>query len=396
VGRKRKLPDGMVQRPGRKGYYADFRAGGRRIQKRLSSDFDAAKTILNQLKARCDKAEYDLLDNDYPIGELRDSYLKRCEQELRPGTVARYSRGLDAVTIWLGIHKVRQIDTGRVLAYREHRLLSGTSPRTINHDLTVFGAMLRWGVKQKLIGSNPLGEIELLRHDHPKEGRALTPDEIQLLLARSPQPWRDIWYTLLVTGMRKEELANLRFTDIDWESKELIVRGFIAKNRRERRVPIDDGLLSILRRQAEEAPKRQPGKGRTPKITELVRQRFTREHVFVTTQNTPLTHRSGVYHAFMRCCKLAGFQTKTFDAEGKLVEHVDLHSLRRTFATDAITNGADPKSVQEILGHRTLDMTMRIYTKVKAAPKRQAVAKLSYGQGATPPDHVLPLPATGS
>jgi len=56
VGRKRKLPDGMVQRPGRSGYYADFRAGGRRIQKRLSSDFDAAKTILNQLKARYDKA----------------------------------------------------------------------------------------------------------------------------------------------------------------------------------------------------------------------------------------------------------------------------------------------------------------------------------------------------
>ena len=73
-----------------------------------------------------------------------------------------------------------------------------------------------------------------------------------------------------------------------------------------------------------------------------------------------------------------------------------MHSLRRTFATNAITNGADPKSVQEILGHRTLDMTMRIYTKIKAAPKRQAVAKLSYGLGATAPGHLLPLAATGS
>ena len=98
----------------------------------------------------------------------------------------------------------------------------------------------------------------------------------------------------------------------------------------------------------------------------------------------------------MRCCEKARIQTRTYDAEGRLTEHVDLHSLRRTFATDAITNGADPKSIQEILGHRTLDMTMRIYTKVKSAPKRQAVAKLSYGQGATAPDHVLPLTARGA
>jgi integrase len=71
---------------------------------------------------------------------------------------------------------------------------------------------------------------------------------------------------------------------------------------------------------------------------------------------------------------------------------VGLHGLRRTFATNAIVNGADPKSVPEILGHKTLEMTMTIYAKVKAAPKRQTVARLSYARGATPPEHLLPLP----
>ena len=301
-----------------------------------------------------------------------------------------------AVLDWLGVHKVRQLDTTRILEYREHRIAGGSSPRTVNHDITILGAMLRWAVKLEIIGSNPLAGLKPLRHDNPKEGRPLTPDEITSLINKRPEPWRDIWYALLVTGLRKEELANLLFADVDWEARELVVRGFTSKNRRERRVPIEDGLLAILKRPAEEAPLRQPGKGRTPKITELVRQRFTRDHVFVTTQNTPLKHRSGLYNAFLRCCTLASIQTQTYNADGKLVEHVDLHSLRRTFATDAITNGADPKSVQEILGHRTVDMTMRIYTKVKAAPKRQAIAKLSYGQGATTPGHVLPLTATAS
>src|SRR6516165_10505509 len=139
----------------------------------------------------------------------------------------------------------------------------------------------------------------------------------------------------------------------------------VAKSCRERRLPIDNGLWEILCRQKAGRESRRPGKGRTPKITEKVARRFSREHVFVSTQNTPLTHRSGLYNAFMRCCQLAQIPTRTFDAEGNLVEHIDLHSLRRTFATNLIASGADPKSVEELLGHETLDMTMRLYAKIK-------------------------------
>jgi integrase len=124
----------------------------------------------------------------------------------------------------------------------------------------------------------------------------------------------------------------------------------------------------------------------------MVRARLTPDHVFVTSRNTPLNGGAVLYKAFMRCCKRAGIETATYDAKGKLLEHVDLHSLRRTIATNALVNGADPKSVQEILGHRTLEMTMKIYAKVKAAPKRQAIGRLSYASGATPPAHLLPLP----
>src|SRR5947199_92639 len=65
--RRRKLPDGMVTRPGRRGYYADFRVGGRRVQKKLGTDFDAAKSILHELRARAEKGGYGLLDNDYTL-----------------------------------------------------------------------------------------------------------------------------------------------------------------------------------------------------------------------------------------------------------------------------------------------------------------------------------------
>jgi integrase len=82
-------------------------------------------------------------------------------------------------------------------------------------------------------------------------------------------------------------------------------------------------------------------------------------------------------------------QIVTRDTEERCIEHVDVHSLRRTFATNLITAGADPETVRQLLGHRTLEMTMKIYTKINNQTKRQALSKLTYGQGSLAPDHVV-------
>jgi integrase len=390
MGRKRKLPEGMTQR-GRH-YYADFYAGGRRVRKRLATDLDAARDILLDMRSRAHKGDFGLLDNDFPLAELKGQWLRHCRQALKPKSVARYEANLGNILPRLAAGRVAGVLVAGVLAYREERLAEGASPRTVNMDVGALATMLRWGVRHRLIGSNPLADLAPLPHDRPKEGRPLTDDEVRRLLDTSPPRLGDIWYAFLVTGMRKEELAALEFRDIDGVSREIIVRGAVAKNHRERRIPIDAGLWEILERQEAGRAARQPGRGRTPAITERVQALFSRDHLFVSSQNTPLTHRSGLYHAFMRCCGRAGIPTQTADAEGRLVEHVDLHSLRRTFATGLIAGGADPKSVQELLGHRTLDMTMRIYAKVHTQTKRQALGKLPYGRGALAPEHVLPYP----
>jgi integrase len=392
MARPRKLPEGLRLRGTT--YHADFYAGGRRVRKKLSGDLGAAREILNDLKARADRGDYGLLDNDYPISQLRDEYLRHCKQILKPATQERYAGCLANILPHLPATRVSQIHPDAVRAYRGQRLAEEASPRTVNMEVTVLSSMLRWAAspQEKKIGSNPLTDFEALPHDHPKEGRALTDHEVSLLLERSPQPWRDVWYCFLVTGVRKAELATLTFTDIDWESRELVIRSGVTKNHRERRIPIDTSLWEILVRQHEGRADRQPGIAQTPKRTEQVRARFTRDHVFVSTKNTPLDHRSNLYHAFLRCCALAGIQTQTHDAEGRLIEHVDIHSLRRTFATNLITSGADPETVRQLLGHRTLEMTMKIYTKIRNQTKRQALAKLTYGHGALAPDHVMEYP----
>ena len=395
--RKPKLPEGMSTREGRSGYYANFRAGGRRIQRRLGTDLDTAKSILIELRSRAERGEYGLLDNHYPLAELKRQYLASCRQTLEASTAACYEHWLDTIVPGLSVAKVSQITVAGILAYREKRLAEGKSPRTVNAEVGALKTLLSWAVKPpaKLIGSNPIADVEPLPHLQPKEGRALSDDEVPLLLNASPPYWRDIWYAFLVTGLRKSELAGLQFTSefLDWESRDIIVPAWLAKNGTCRRIPIDDKLYAILRRLEKGRGARQPGKGRGRIGTEQVQARFSRDHIFVTTENTPLDHKGNLWRTFVACLKRADIERQTFDREGRLVEHVDLHSLRRTFATSLIVSGADPKSVQEMLGHKTLAMTMKIYAKVRAQTKRQAIGRLAYGGGASAPAHIRELSA---
>ncbi len=382
-----KLPEGMTKRG--PVYWADFQVKGRRIRRGLSRNLKTAKQLMAELRARAQRGDFGLLDNDYPIKRLRASYLRHCRQTKKPGTVQRYEYSLQAILSFMP-PKVSHVNVEMVLQYREQRLAGGASPRTVNMDVGTLAAMFRWAVSPaNLIGKNPLEGIDPLPHDYPKEGRAFERDEVDRLLEASPQPWRDIWYAFLTTGMRKSELASLRFSDIDWRNRELCVQRGVAKNHNARRIPIDDRLWGIVCRQRDGRAARQPGTGKTAKLTAQTRARFTREHVFTTTQNTPLTHGSGLWKALMRCCGRAGIQTRTLDAEEHEIDHVDVHSLRKTFATDLIESGADPKTVQELLGHKTLAMTMELYAKVRRGTARQAVGRLSYGAGSQAPDHVV-------
>ena len=174
--------------------------------------------------------------------------------------------------------------------------------------------------------------------------------EAQLIFKSSTDFWRRIWYAYFTTGMRKAELANLLFTDIDWDAREIVVRATLTKNNTSRRIPIDDILYEILLLQHQEAPNRKPGKWADRKTTERIKERFSKKHVFVSTANTPLGNN--VYRKFIETCKKCGIETKTHDAEGNLIEVVVLHSTRHSFATHLIRNGADPKSVQSLMGHK--------------------------------------------
>jgi hypothetical protein len=95
-----------------------------------------------------------------------------------------------------------------------------------------------------------------------------------------------------------------------------------------------------------------------------------REHVFTNHEGRP--HKHNLMRKFYGTCKRAGI------TDGKRNGSVDLHSLRVTFTAPSLEGGAGPKAVPMILGHATLDMTMRVYAKATDRSMRDAVNALPF------------------
>ncbi len=342
--RRRKI-QGLWERDGV--YYSRFKVNGREVRKRLSTDFGAAVEILNDLKARADKADFGLIDNDYPYADLKSKFLKWVDQSLRRPD--EYKRHLRRFEEFNPVKNVRQITSQYAIEFRNQR---EAGPRTINLEVATLRNMLNKGVEWKLIGSNQIAGLKPLKVDDPaKQRRSLTAAELLRLLEVTPDYLKPVWRMLMSSGIRKEELVELTWKDVDLQRAEVTIRAGVAKSRKSRTIPLDDGMAAILRKLQKSAGKS--------------------AHVFLNKVGSP--HRNNLLTRFYTCCKRAAI------ADGKRGGSIDLHSLRVTFTTLALENGANPKAVQEILGHSTLTMTMNVYAKATETAKRAAVNIIPFG-----------------
>jgi integrase len=384
--RERKLPPGLWKR-GRV-YYARFRANGRLVRKRLSTDFCAACELLNELRARADKADFGLVDNDYPYEELKAKFIRWARQSVR--NPHEYEADLKRFEQFSMLRNVRQIDQDHVMAYRAWRLAQtvggrpggrAISPRTVNREVNTLTNMLNKGVKWKKIGSNSLVGLKPLPHDERvKNRRALTLDEVQAVFDHSPPHLRPVWRMFMCTGIRHSELVELRFSNIDFQRRIITIPASRAKNHKAREIPLDDTMLETLVELRGQARHRNPIAGTTAEATARQAAGLSKDHVFVTLANTPL--RSNLLRRFYKVCEKAGVDDACRGGA------VDIHSLRVTFTTLSLEHGANPRAVQGILGHSTLAMTMGVYAKATERSKRAAVDALPFAS-ATAPDHIL-------
>jgi integrase len=227
------------------------------------------------------------------------------------------------------------------------------SSRTVNIAVGTLKTMLSWAEQTERIAENPIRHVRMLRKDPVKVRRALSEEEITDLLDASSPAYRLLWRTFLETGLRRGELAALRWTDLDLDGDcgMMHVRAEVTKTRRARTIPITGSLLTELRALKERT---------------MWHGQNTRPWVFLNRRGKPWGHGS-MLHGFQHCLARAGI--------GR--EGLDVHALRHTFATRLRRQGVDTKTIQDLLGHATWQMTESVYLHTSESERREAVERLS-------------------
>jgi integrase len=198
------------------------------------------------------------------------------------------------------------------------------SPATVNRALTTLKKLFNEAEGCNYGISSPMRKFELLTEDDGRTRVVSFGEEVGYLAAAS-QPLKDIAQIILDTGMRPEEVFRIRVENLDFAAR-TIFNPFGKTKAARRKVTMTADVLELLKRRATKA------KG---------------GFVF-PSRSDPDRQIGSVRKAHDAAVEKAGIR-----------EHFRLYDLRHTFATRAVTAGVDLPTLGAILGHTTVQMTMR-------------------------------------
>jgi len=238
--------------------------------------------------------------------------------------------------------------------YLAHLAEQNYSPATMARKIATLRSFYKWAQKRGLVPSNPMTMIRTPRQSK-RLPRAITVEQVERLLSapddREALGSRDraMLETLYSTGIRVSELVDLDVDDLDEQGEGLRVRG---KGKKERLVPLGSHALAAIRhyRQVLAADERLSGAWNPDR-----RDR----PLFVNKHGGRLSSRS-VRRKLDKYLKQVGLDPS-----------ISPHTLRHSFATHLLDNGADLRSVQELLGHQSLSTT-QTYTHLTTQRLRDA------------------------
>ncbi|KGX88649.1 tyrosine recombinase XerC [Pontibacillus marinus] len=267
------------------------------------------------------------------------------EKNASPYTIHFYQRDIESFFEFLnkeGIIQLGEVDYAVIRVFLTEQYDQKLSRRTVSRKLSSLRTFYRFLEREEIVTSNPFISVSLPKMDKPIPD-FLYQEELEKLfhvsdtstpLGERNQALLEILYA---TGMRVSECKKLTLQDIDFSLGTVLIHG---KGRKERYVPFG--------RFAQEALEAYINNGRN---SLLQKSNQTNDTVFLNARGAPLTPR-GISTILEQMVKNAA-----------LTIHVTPHMLRHTFATHLLNEGADLRSVQELLGHEHLSST-QIYTHV--------------------------------
>jgi integrase/recombinase XerD len=265
------------------------------------------------------------------------------ERGLSANTRKSYERDLEQYLAFLKEQNItdwQQVDRYMVISYLEEMNNQKKAAATITRTISALRRFHQFLRQERLTDHDPMQHI-----DTPKKAQKLpstltlaevekiieAPDTSKLLGIRD----RAILEVMYATGMRVSELVGLKLGDLHLS---LGLVQTIGKGDKERIIPLGDHAIRWLERYLDE-------------VRPLLVKNDSETHLFVNNHGTGLS-RQGIWKNLKQIVREAGVH-KT----------VTPHTLRHSFATHLLENGADLRTVQELLGHADISTT-QIYTHI--------------------------------
>lgn len=298
---------------------------------------------------------------------IDEFFLARLPKKHSEHTLAAYRRDLETISAALSevLAKDRSMikmgDLQVKVLRRAFAMISHQSEATISRTWSTWNQLFTFTVAEGILDGNPMAAIEKPRVPRSRPKAITGDDSVTLLLkaaaagrtnARDPWPERDlaVVVTLITCGLRLSELLSLSMRSIDGPPGDRVV-GVRGKGNKERTVPLEPEVESVIARYIETRLTRFPG--RIPADAPL----------FVSNSGDRMK-RGGLQYMIEMLYREAGIRTRV--PAGALV-----HALRHTFATSLARNGANGTELQRLLGHESLATTQR-YVDATAREVRQA------------------------
>lgn len=269
------------------------------------------------------------------------SFLER-DKRLSMNTLQSYKRDIEQYMTYLletNMNNISNTTKATIIAYLLHLQKKGRATSTISRNLASIRSFYQYITKNKLIEHDPTAELESPKVQK-KLPQILSTQEVELLLEQPKcvdlKGYRDkaMLELLYATGIRVSELISLNMTDINLDM------GFIRCNKgtRERMIPIGSMAVSALREYLSKA-------------RDLMIQDSDEKAIFVNVNGRRLT-RQGFWKII-----------KQYKNQAKINKDITPHTLRHSFAAHLLENGADLRSIQEMLGHSDISST-QIYAQI--------------------------------
>ena len=424
------MAKGSVRKKGKKWYYRFYveDASGNLVQKECAGTESKSETekLLRQAMEDYESKKFIAKADNITLGQLLDTW---AEEELKTGTlsngtVGTYLQAINRIKQHpVSRRKLKTVTSGHLQQFMDIMSFGGTIEDFVSKGYSKdyvksFSAVLQQSFRfavfpKQYITFNPMqyvvmrhkkDDMDLFAEETDTDNGKVKPlsfEQYQKLIAQLGKRSKDAILPVQIayfTGLRLGEVAGLTWQDINFEEQCLTVRRSVryngathkheigpTKRKKVRIVDFGNALADILKKARKQQLKNRMQYG------ELYHRNFYREvteknrvhyeyYNLSMTEDTPedYTEISFVCLREDGCLELpATVETACRTAARKVpeLEGFHFHTLRHTYTTNLLSNGAQPKDVQELLGHSDVSTTINVYAHATREAKRES-AKL--------------------